>query len=408
MTDMAPSGKKPHLGLLLVALTAGHLFGNCTVIALAAMATDLKSELAIGAEDYGWLISIYMIVQGVIALPGGLIIDYLGSRIVLFVALLTAAVGTAVVAFADGFWTAFFGMFLVGLGYGHVNPCTSKAVFDCFPPERRGSAMGIKQTGVPIGGFLGAMFAGLLVADYGRSNVLYGFAAVIAAGSLLCFFMPAHNGRLTGNPLLGMIAVMRDANLQTFNTAIGIFQASMYSMLANIGAFAREALKAEPSLAALAVATAQTASAAGRLSWGAISDFCFAARRKPVLLLIGATGTLSLLAMAAVSENWPYWLVLALALPTGFGVAGYVGVTQTVTVEISDSRLTATAVGSNRIFTSAGAALGLPAFGWIVDHFGYTPAWLALALFFAVGTAIILIWFREKPGAVAVINRERP
>ena len=51
----------------LAALTGGHLFGNCTIMALAAIATNLKNELGINAEEYGWLIGIYMIVQGFIA-----------------------------------------------------------------------------------------------------------------------------------------------------------------------------------------------------------------------------------------------------------------------------------------------------------------------------------------------------
>jgi MFS transporter, ACS family, hexuronate transporter len=396
MTSSDGARKPPPLPLLLAVLTGGHLFGNCTVIAIAAIATDLKGELNIGAEDYGWLIGIYMIAQGIMAIPGGLLIDYIGARLVFTGSLLMAAIGTAVVAGATEFWIAFLGMFLVGSGYGLVNPCTSKTVFECFPPKGRATAMGIKQTGVPIGGVAGAMVAGTFVAQYGRSDVLYGFAIVISVASLTGLLIPSQTKRPQTNALSGMMTVLRDKNLQIFNTAIGIFQASMYAMLSNIAAFSREVLNADPAWASANLSIVQASSATGRLGWGALSDLIFAAKRKPVLLIIGSSGTLCLLTMALVSPNWPFFLVLALAVPTGLATAGYVGLTQTITVESADPALTATAVGSNRIFTSVGAGLGVPFFGWIVDHHGYTPAWIATALFFAIGTAVIAIGFKEK------------
>ncbi|MDA0656118.1 MAG: MFS transporter [Proteobacteria bacterium] len=396
MTSTDNSIKSPHLPLLLLALTAAHLFGNCTLFAVAAVATDLKRELNIGAEDYGWLISIYMIVQGVIAIPGGLLIDYLGSRIVFAASLLIAAAGTAFVANADSFWMAFLGMGFIGSGYGLVNPCTSKTVFEHFPKHRRASAMGIKQTGVPIGGALGALIAGAMVADFGRSHVLSFFAVIIASAAALALLLPRQLERPQLKPISGMMAVMRDKNLQIFNTAIGIFQASMYGMLANLAAFCREALHADPALASATLSIAHTASALGRVSWGTFSDLVFAAKRKPVLLIIGACGTVLLFVMASVSTNWPFFLVLVLAFPAGLAVAGYVGLTQTITVEAADPKLTATAVGSNRIFTSAGAGMGLPFFGWLVDNYGYTEAWIALGTIFALGTTVVALFFKEK------------
>ena len=170
----------------------------------------------------------------------------------------------------------------------------------------------------------------------------------------------------------------------------------MYAMLSNIAAFAREVLNAEPTWASFCLSIAQASSATGRLGWGALSDLMFAARRKPVLLIIGISGTLCLLTMALFASNWPFYLVLALAVPTGLATAGYVGLTQTITVESADPSLTATAVGSNRIFTSVGAGLGVPFFGSIVDDYGYTPAWTATSLFFAIGTMVIAIAFKEN------------
>ena len=394
-----------YLQIRLAALTGGHLFGNCTIMAIAAIATNLKNDLGINAEEYGWLIGIYMIVQGFIAIPGGLLIDYIGTRLVFASSMLLAAVGTAIIGAASSFGTACLGMLMLGTGYGLVNPCTSKTVFDLFPRERRASAMGIKQTGVPLGGVLGAMVAGALIDISDRAEILYGFAILIASAAGLAFLLPYHTSRPKTSPLTGMLTVIRDKNLQIFNGSIGIFQASMYAMLANIAAFCREALGADPTLSAACLSIAQTASAIGRLSWGAISDLLFVAKRKPVLLIIGTLGTSSLFGMAVASPNWHFYFILALAFPVGLTTAGYVGVTQTVCVETTDKKLTATAVGTNRIFTSAGAGIGLPFFGWIVDHLGYSVAWLTLALLFASGTLILRLYFMEHSAQNRNINK---
>ena len=85
-----------NLQMRLAALTGGHLFGNCTIMALAAIATNLKNELGINAEEYGWLIGIYMIVQGFIAIPGGLLIDYIGTRIVFASSMLSSKFATPI------------------------------------------------------------------------------------------------------------------------------------------------------------------------------------------------------------------------------------------------------------------------------------------------------------------------
>ena len=95
-----------NLKILLAALTGGHLFGNCTIMAIAAIATNLKNDLGMNAEEYGWLIGIYMIVQGIVAIPGGLLIDYIGTRRVFASSMLLAAAGTATIGAASSFGTA--------------------------------------------------------------------------------------------------------------------------------------------------------------------------------------------------------------------------------------------------------------------------------------------------------------
>ena len=63
-----------------------------------------------------------------------------------------AAKLVTLVAGQTGASAAAIAMGLSGLAYGFVNPATSKGVLDWIPAHRRGTAMGLKQSGVPFGG----------------------------------------------------------------------------------------------------------------------------------------------------------------------------------------------------------------------------------------------------------------
>jgi sugar phosphate permease len=157
----------------------------------------------------------------------------------------------------------------------------------------------------------------------------------------------------------------------------------------------REALQASQPLAAACLGIGQVASAAGRLGWGAVSDFLFHRRRKPVLILMGSIGTVSLLGMAALPTGWGVPVGVALAVFIGLAVAGYVALAQTIVVENTRPEVAATAVGYNRLFASVGASVGPPLFGAAVDLSGYAAGWLLTAGIVLVATVLFGKWFRE-------------
>ena len=74
----------------------------------------------------------------------------------------------------------------MGLGYGLVNPATAKGVLEWFEPTRRATAMGIKQTGVPIGGLLASACAAAVVVISWRMVLLMISEGTITLGIIWC------------------------------------------------------------------------------------------------------------------------------------------------------------------------------------------------------------------------------
>src|SRR4029077_18251052 len=58
-------------------------------------------------------------------------------------------------------------LFVGGLGFGVLNPTTGKAIIDGFPPRERGRAMGVKQTGLTLGGIVSAALLPPLAVAFG-------------------------------------------------------------------------------------------------------------------------------------------------------------------------------------------------------------------------------------------------
>src|SRR5262249_10585251 len=104
-------------------------------------------------------------------------------------ALIVSGLITGVASVAAGlvgpFWAFLVVAFVVGIGTGVQNPAGSAAVMRWFPPRRRAFAMGIRQTGVPVGGVLAAT-AWPWIATHWGWRMSYMLAGVMACfGTLL-------------------------------------------------------------------------------------------------------------------------------------------------------------------------------------------------------------------------------
>jgi len=399
----AASGALRHNALALAILAAAHIIGSMAFITFATMAPFIRADLALSATGFGFLISCYFATQGILALPIGAIIDQIGVRYALVIANLTILLGAFLLATATSQAWALLAMAVLGVGYCFVNPSTSKGVYHLISAERRATAMGIKQSGVPIGGVAGAAVGGLAgTYDWRWLMTAVGLSACVFAVAAL--FFPTEMRR-PGASAVGlrqhfanMRAVVRDANLTRFNIASGFYQSAQFNFFGYISLFAREAMLASQPIAAACLGISQIASASGRLTWGAVSDFAFHGRRQPVLIIMAATATVTLLALALMTRSWGVATLLPMAVILGLTVAGHVALIQTVVVELANPAYTATSVAYNRLYVSLGASIGPPLFGAAVDLTGgYGAAWLITSGLVLAALLIFAFGFRERP-----------
>jgi len=384
----------------LALLTLAHAFGTLNFMAVVAMAPVIQAALGLSRAEVGLFATVYYGGLFAGSLPLGWVVDRFGVRATLVAGHLVMAIASALLGQAGGFGGAAACLLLAGLGYAALNPATAKGILLWIPERERATAMGIKQTGVPIGGAVAAG-AGALAAALGWRSVLGIVAGLIAAGGALCLLLPeSRRDRgvgAGGRALADLGEVLANRNLAVFNLATGVLTAAQLSVFTYLTLFVQEATGAGLAFASLCLAAAHAGSMAGRIGWGLASDRWLDGRRKTAIVLIGLAASAFLAALAGVGPGGGTALPLGLALGLGLTIASHAGLGQAAAVEAVAPRLGGAAIGYNMLLTPVGAMLGPPLFGGLVDRSGsYAVGWLVAAAVVLAGTLILAAAFTER------------
>ena len=111
----------------------------------------IKADLDLTYTMSGALTSVYFVGYAIGQVPWGALADRIGSRRVMVASILGIATSTILFGFAQGFWQAALARLVSGLlGAGVFVPGV-RLVSGWFPPEERGTALGIFSIGASAG-----------------------------------------------------------------------------------------------------------------------------------------------------------------------------------------------------------------------------------------------------------------
>lgn len=111
----------------------------------------IKADLNLTYTMSGALTSVYFVGYAIGQVPWGALADRIGSKRVMVASILGIAVSTILFGFAQGFWQAARARLVSGLlGAGVFVPGV-RLVSGWFPPEERGTALGIFSIGASVG-----------------------------------------------------------------------------------------------------------------------------------------------------------------------------------------------------------------------------------------------------------------
>lgn len=377
-------------------VVAAHCLGAMNLLAVLACSPLIASELDLSAVDIGLIASAYSAALGGLSIPAGRLADSLGVRSSLFLAAMLIAAGAMTIAASASFGPLLLGIVLCGAGYSLVNPAAGRAVLQWYPPGLRGTLMGIKQTGVPIGGAIGTASA-VLAPTVGWHAVIAGLGIVTALVGFMFFILPRDKTSATvrrktlREELEAIGQLLRNPVLGRNNLASGLTNGGQFILWSYLIEFLRLGAGFGLPLANACLSVLHLSSIAGRVFWGWLTDRAMRGDSRVTLLLLAAIAIICLFGMALITPQNALLIVPLLAIGLGLTICSATGVQLALTLQNARPDQTGSAIGYNMLMTNLGGVVAPPAFGLVLElGGGYAMAWGLTAL--GIGLAFWLLW----------------
>lgn len=147
-----------------------------------ALPLKLHGTLGMSVASHAWIYFSAMIVSFCVAVPAMVVSERRGLEVpARRFAVLSLAVGAAVVAVAASAWAAWSGLLLFFCGFNMLEAALPSGVSKRTPASGRGLTMGVFSTHQFLGAFGGGVFGGWLLQTGSATTVFYGVAVLALA-----------------------------------------------------------------------------------------------------------------------------------------------------------------------------------------------------------------------------------
>jgi sugar phosphate permease len=351
-----------------------------------AVGPALKSTYDLSLSELGLVLAALTVGGALTLLPWGLLTDRLGARKTIFFGLGGCAASLALATYTHGVVLLGVALLIAGMLGAVTSVASGRAVMSWFSASQRGAALGLRQTAVPLGGALGALFLPL-VASAGRvDGALLVLASACGLAALACGLWlraPTHK-----EEPLSDIAPMSDKRIWRLAGATCLLVFTQISTISFIVIFLNEEIGLTPFSAGLLLAAMQIIGAGGRVAVGRWSDHL--GRRIHPLRILAMSITIAWLSIVLFFDiDEGVFLVLLVA--TGALSVSWNGLSFTAAAEYAGVNRSGTALGIQQTVAFAAAALVTPAFGALVEAVGWRSAFIGLAV------SPLSAWFVLRP-----------
>jgi DHA2 family multidrug resistance protein len=158
-------------------------------IAVPSMMTSLRADL----DQAQWVITTSMVMQTLLMPTSGWLSSRLGQRRLFISGLFVVIMATLLCTCAWSLGSLIFFRAILGIGAGVVQPMTMAILFSVFPPQQRGTAMGLFNSTIAIGLIIGR-FGGFLVEMFDWRMIFFLTLPFSLFSAGLAFFMLKDTG----------------------------------------------------------------------------------------------------------------------------------------------------------------------------------------------------------------------
>ncbi|TIC89370.1 MFS transporter [Nocardioides sp. GY 10113] len=383
---------------MLASSTAAQAASAAMVTGPAFLIPQLHTAYGMSLGEAGLVASAPLLGMMLTLIAWGVVVDHRGERFSLLVGLVAAAVGggLAIAGAATGdpggsadaargpVVAMALALVLAGAASGATNSASGRVVVGWFPPERRGLAMGIRQTAQPLGVGLAAATMAVLAERAGIGAALWvptaacALAAVVVAAVVLDpprpqrHEAPAH----AANPYRQdrFLARIHGASVLLVGPQFLVWTFGLTWLIDDLGWSA--------AAAGLLMLGTQLVGAGARIGAGWWSDVAGSRMRPMRQVAVLAAVTMLALGAAAAASGSVAWLtgaaVLLLVAASAITVADN-GLAFTAVAERAGPFWSGRAMGMQNTAQHLMAAAVPPVAGLTITHLGYGAAFAIAA-----------------------------
>lgn len=313
----------------------------------------------------------------------GAFADRYGERLAIAIGLgLTGMIGLASAA-VSGLGARAVLFALMGAAGASVSSASGRLVMGWFAVHQRGVAMGVRQTGLP----LGIALAGALLPPLAAAG---GLRLALAVPAALCLVVTLAVVLFAEDPPDQGAGEIPERPGSPYRRLI-LWRVHLSSSLLVVPQFALAAFSAEylvsergwhATAAGQLLALVALGGAAGRLAAGRWSDL--AGSRLGPMRLIAVASCVSMLLVGVTASAGVSLVVLALAVGSIISVADN-GLGFTATAELAGRAWSGRALGVQNTMQNVAAFATAPLVGALAGSFGFARAFASVAVFAALG-----------------------
>ncbi len=369
----------------------------------------VRGDLGITNAQAGTLMACFFVTYTIFQLPSGYLGDRLGPRKVLTFGAIVSILGNIIFSQGSSFAALAVGQLVNGMGQAMGWSSSIKLVVSWFARSRRATALGLFATCVTGGSSVGIRLSGF-VGDYLGWRSSFIIPPVLMAAIAMVFWIlvrdhPRERGlpdfedelylekQIDSDPRSRLSVILANRTLWVVASVYFCFVYVQFGCLVWIPSFLKEgyamSVDRASTIAFLILLPGVFASPVA----GFLSDYYFAGRRKPLILL-----GMAVLSGSAFSLSLGVGIALATFL---LAVVGLMILMPDILLaaypsDLFSRKLTATATGFLATFTSTAGIITTPVSGKIADLFhSYHALFLSFAIAALVGTFLTL-FIHEK------------
>jgi ACS family hexuronate transporter-like MFS transporter len=407
----------------MLLLLSGTIINYVTRQTLPVLAPALQQNLHFSSLQYSYILNSFMVVYAVMYLLMGRFVDRVGTRFGLGIAVIFWSVIQMLHATATGLWSLCVWRALLAIGEAAIAPAAIKAVAEWFDAKQRGMAVGIFEMGFSLGALIAPPLAIWISLRYGwqQAFLLTGLLGLVwAVPWFWLYYTPERSAanraqnsaqREPKRPI-PWAGIFRSREVWAIGFARFLSDPVWYFFIFWIPKYLSDSRGLSLSGIAVFAWIPYLASLTGGIAGGTASSWLV--RRgvntiKARLWVMFVSAILSLSSVLIVYSSRLLWVLIVMSI-AAFAAQFWGANVDTLPTDFFPAERTAQVAGFAGFMGSLGGILFTAGTGYVVQHYSYTPVWVASAVMYPIAFVLLFLLLRRasRPKVEVVPSGLRP